>query len=71
VRQRVAGLIIEDVTLNRTDQIHLHVQFRGGQTIRLTLALPAPVGALRNTPAEPIAPRRHTEGVREEVWLRT
>ena len=27
---------IEDVTINKTDQIHLHVRFRGGQTTSLT-----------------------------------
>ena len=31
-RKRIARLLIEDVTLTRTDQIHLHVRFRGGQT---------------------------------------
>ena len=39
-RKRVARLLIEDVTLDRTDQIHLHVRLRGGQTISLTTAIP-------------------------------
>ena len=66
-RKRIARLLIEDVTLSRTDQIHLHVRFRGGQTTSLTLPLPTPVGELRKTPAELIAQidqllDDHTEG---------
>jgi DNA invertase Pin-like site-specific DNA recombinase len=66
-RKRIARLLIEDVTLNRTDRIHLHVRFRGGQTTSLTLPLPLPIGELRKTPAELIAQLDrllddHTEG---------
>ncbi|MGH2843688.1 MAG: recombinase family protein, partial [Solirubrobacteraceae bacterium] len=66
-RKRIARLLIDDVTLNRTDQIHLHVRFRGGQTTSLTLPLPTPVGELRKTPAELITKidrllDDHTEG---------
>jgi DNA invertase Pin-like site-specific DNA recombinase len=39
-RKRVARLLIEDVTLDRTDQIHLHVRLRGDQTISLTTPIP-------------------------------
>jgi DNA invertase Pin-like site-specific DNA recombinase len=39
-RKRIARLLIEDVTLNKTDQIHLHVRFRGGQTHSLTIPIP-------------------------------
>ena len=39
-RKRIARLLIEDVTLNKTDQIHLHVRFRGGQTTSLTIPIP-------------------------------
>lgn len=39
-RKRMARLLIEDVTLARTDQIHLHVRFRGGQTTSLTTPIP-------------------------------
>jgi DNA invertase Pin-like site-specific DNA recombinase len=39
-RKRIARLLIEDVTLNKTDQIHLHVRFRGGQTT--SIAIPRP-----------------------------
>jgi DNA invertase Pin-like site-specific DNA recombinase len=66
-RKRIARLLIEDVTLNRTDKIHLHVRFRGGQTTSLTLPLPTPVGELRKTPPELISQidrllDDHTEG---------
>ncbi|GAC1376115.1 MAG: recombinase family protein [Acidimicrobiales bacterium] len=39
-RKRVARLLIEDVTINKTDRIHLHVRFRGGQTTTLVLPVP-------------------------------
>ena len=39
-RKRIARLLIEDVTINKTDQIHLHVRFRGGQTTSLTIPIP-------------------------------
>jgi len=33
-------LLVEDVTLHKTDRIHLHVRFRGGQTTSLVVAIP-------------------------------
>jgi DNA invertase Pin-like site-specific DNA recombinase len=33
-RKRMARLLIEDVTINKTDHIDLHVRFKGGQTVR-------------------------------------
>ena len=39
-RKRVARLLIEDVTLDRADEIHLHIRFRGGQTTSLTVPIP-------------------------------
>jgi DNA invertase Pin-like site-specific DNA recombinase len=39
-RKRIARLLIDDVTLNKTDQIHLHVRFRGGKTHSLTIPTP-------------------------------
>ncbi|MCZ7532668.1 MAG: recombinase family protein [Acidimicrobiia bacterium] len=39
-RKRMVRLLIEDVTLTKTDQIHLHVRFRGGQTTSLTVPIP-------------------------------
>ncbi len=39
-RKRVLGLLIEDVTLIRREQIIAHVRFRGGATRTLTFPLP-------------------------------
>lgn len=39
-RKRMARLLIDDVTLVKTDQIHLHVRFRGGQTTSLAIPVP-------------------------------
>jgi DNA invertase Pin-like site-specific DNA recombinase len=66
-RKRIARLLIEDVTLNRTDQIHLHVRFRGGKSTSLTLPLPTPIGEQRKTTADVITQidqllDKHTEG---------
>ena len=36
-RKRIVRLLIEDVTLTKADQVHVHVRFRGGQTTKLTL----------------------------------
>ena len=48
-RKRIARLLIEDVTLNKTDQIHLHVRFRGGQTTSLTIPIPLDSWQARQT----------------------
>lgn len=39
-RKRIVRLLIEDVTINKTDQIHLHIRLRGGQTTSLTIPIP-------------------------------
>lgn len=39
-RKRMVGLLIEDVTLVKGDEITAHVRFRGGATTTLTLPLP-------------------------------
>jgi DNA invertase Pin-like site-specific DNA recombinase len=39
-RKRLARLLIDDVTIAKTDQIHLHVRFRGGQTTSLVVPIP-------------------------------
>lgn len=54
-RKRIARLLIEDVTLTRTDQIHLHVRFRGGQTITLTIPRALNAWEARQTPADTLA----------------
>jgi DNA invertase Pin-like site-specific DNA recombinase len=48
-RKRMARLLIEDVTINKTDQIHLHVRFKGGQTTSLTIPTPLAGGQARQT----------------------
>ena len=40
-KKRVARLLLEDVTIMKTDQIQLHVRFRGGMTT--SLVVPAPL----------------------------
>ena len=41
-RKRMARLLIDDVTMTKTSQIHLHVRFRGGQTTSLAIPIPPP-----------------------------
>ncbi len=48
-RKRMVRLLIEDVTLNRTDQIHLHIRLRGGQTRSLTIPTPPNAWQARQT----------------------
>jgi excisionase family DNA binding protein len=39
-RKRMAQLLIEDVTLLKTDELHVHIRFKGGATDSLMLPLP-------------------------------
>ena len=39
-RKRMAQLLIEDVTLLKTDKLHVHIRFKGGATESLVLPLP-------------------------------
>jgi len=48
-RKRIARLLIEDVTLNKTDQIHAHIRLRGGQTRSLSLPIPPSAWKARET----------------------
>ena len=48
-RKRMVRLLVDDVTLHKTDRIHLHVRFRGGQTHSLAVAIPPKPGR----PAKP------------------
>lgn len=48
-------LLIEDVTLQRTDQLLVHVRFRGGATKTLELERPLPAWALRQTSTQVVA----------------
>jgi hypothetical protein len=54
-RERIARLLIEDVTLNRTDQIHLHVRLRSGQTTTLTIPTPLNSWQARQTDPDTFA----------------
>jgi DNA invertase Pin-like site-specific DNA recombinase len=48
-RKRMTRLLIEDVTLTKTDEIHLHVRFRGGQSTNLTIPIPPTAWKARQT----------------------
>jgi len=48
-RKRLLRLLIEDVTLLKAKQIHVHVRFRGGKTRSLNLPLSQPSWQLRQT----------------------
>jgi DNA invertase Pin-like site-specific DNA recombinase len=54
-RKRVARLLIDDVTLVKTDQIHLHVRLRGGQTISQTVPIPLKAWQARQTKPDTLA----------------
>ena len=57
-RKRMVRLLVDDVTLHKTDRIHLHVRLRGGQTRSLAVAIP-PTGL-----AGPPNPPRHRRSAR-------
>lgn len=48
-------MLIEDVTLNKTDKIQLHVRLRGGQTHSLTIPTPLNSWQARQTPPDTLA----------------
>jgi hypothetical protein len=48
-RKRMVRLLVDDVTLHKTDHIQLHVRLRGGQTTSLTVAIPPKGWQLRQT----------------------
>ena len=54
-RKRIARLLIEDVTLHKTDQIQLHVRLRGGQSTSLQIPIPLNSWQARQTPTDTIA----------------
>jgi hypothetical protein len=51
-RKRMIRLLIDDVTLNRDQQITARVRLKGGQTHTLTLPPPPTIDQLRRTPPE-------------------
>jgi hypothetical protein len=74
-RKRIIRLLIDDVTLNKTDAVHIHIRFRGGQTTNLSLPLPLPAYELRRTPADTLVLidrllDDHTDGEVAEVLNR-
>ena len=54
-RKRIARLLIEDITLAKTDQIHLHIRFRGGTTHSLQLPIPPTAWKARQTNPDTLA----------------
>lgn len=48
-RKRMLGLLIEDVTLLKNEQIAIHVRFRGGQTTSLMVDKRKPIALIRKT----------------------
>ena len=53
-RKRLLRLLVQDVTLVKSDQLKVQVRFRGGATQTLTLPLPKDAGQLRKTSPEVI-----------------
>ena len=54
-RKRMVRLLVDDVTLHKTDRIHLHVRFRGGQTTSLVVAIPPKAWQVRQTRPDTLA----------------
>ena len=54
-RKRMVRLLVDDVTLHKTDRIHLHVRFRGGQTHSLVVAIPPTSWQARQTHPDTVA----------------
>ena len=54
-RKRAVRLVIEDVTVHKTDQIVAHIRFKGGATQTITVPLPPPFAQSRLTVPETLA----------------
>jgi DNA invertase Pin-like site-specific DNA recombinase len=54
-RKRMVRLLVDDVTLHKTDRIHLHIRFRGGQTHSLIVAIPPTSWQARQTRPDTLA----------------
>lgn len=66
-RKRMVRLLIDDVTLTRTDQIHARVRLRGGQTRSMALPIPLKTWQARQTHPDTLAALdrlldEHTDG---------
>ncbi len=65
-RKRAVRLVIEDVTVHKSDQIVAHIRFKGGATQTITVPLPPPFAQSRLTSPETLAARdclleKHTD----------
>ncbi len=54
-RKRMVRLLVDDVTLHKTDRIHLHVRLRGGQTHSLAIPIPPTSWQARQTRPDTLA----------------
>ena len=54
-RKRAVRLVIEDVTVHKTDRIMAHIRFKGGTTQTIMIALPLPLSQSRLTPPDTLA----------------
>jgi hypothetical protein len=54
-RKRMIRLLVDDVTLHKTDVITVHVRFRGGQTASLRLPIPLKSWQLYQTNSDTLA----------------
>ena len=54
-RKRMLGLLIEDITLLKADEIAVHVRFRGGKTTSLSVQAPKPIALIRKFAPEVVA----------------
>lgn len=54
-RKRMIRLLIDDVTLHKTDNIHLHVRLRGGQTHSIVVPIPPTSWQARQTRPDTVA----------------
>jgi DNA invertase Pin-like site-specific DNA recombinase len=64
-RKRMVHLLIEDVTLLKTDVIHVKVRFKGGDSMERTVHIPPAAWKMRQTSTEVI------EQIRELARVRT
>ncbi|MGH9260922.1 MAG: MerR family transcriptional regulator, partial [Acidimicrobiales bacterium] len=54
-RKRMARLLLDDVTLVKNDEIHVHARFRGGQTTSLVVPIPPTGWKARQTDPDTFA----------------
>ena len=54
-RKRAVRLVIEDVTVHKTDHLVAHIRFKGGATQTISVALPPPFAQSRLTAPETLA----------------